>query len=293
MYKIGVIGVPGNWSSEALADEVEKKTGTRLLMEMKKITLDLGTGKAFYKDIEVTALDALIIKKIGLSYCPDFLDRLEVIQFIESRGVRVFSKPGEIISMLNRLSCTIKLRENDIPMPQTFITEDVEKAAEMVEKYKKAIAKPLYSTKARGMKVLEPGNGLIKELEEFKQAGNQSIYLQKMIDIPEKDLGVAFLGGKYVATYARVGSKESWNTTIHSGGKYEPYNLSPNLIELAEKAQAIFDLDFTCVDLVETDEGPMILEVSAFGGFKGLRDAHNINIAEKYTEYVIKELKNG
>ena len=38
--RIGVIGLPGSWSSEALADEVEKKTGRRLLADMSDAVFD-------------------------------------------------------------------------------------------------------------------------------------------------------------------------------------------------------------------------------------------------------------
>ena len=61
---------------------------------------------------------------------------------------------------------------------------------------------------------------------------------------------------------------------------------------MAEKAQAPFKLDFTCVDVVETSEGPMVFEVSAFGGYRGLRDAHAINAADLYTSYVIEQLND-
>ena len=116
------------------------------------------------------------------------------------------------------------------------------------------------------------------------------MYLQKMVEHPGKDMGVAFLGGEYLATYARVGDGQSWNTTTRSGGKYEPYEPSDEIKELAYKAQALFDLDFTCVDVVETPEGPKVFEVSAFGGFRGLLDANQIDAAAMYADYVLQRI---
>jgi ribosomal protein S6--L-glutamate ligase len=60
---------------------------------------------------------------------------------------------------------------------------------------------------------------------------------------------------------------------------------------LAQRAQAPFGLDFTTVDLAETADGPIVFEVSAFGGFKGARKGIGINAAAAYAEHVIRALK--
>ncbi|MDT8282433.1 MAG: ATP-grasp family protein, partial [Gammaproteobacteria bacterium] len=91
--------------------------------------------------------------------------------------------------------------------------------------------------------------------------------------------------------YARQGNGDSWNTTINSGGHYVACQPSAEILQLAEKAQAPFALDFTCVDVVETAMGPMVFEVSAFGGYRGLLDSHGIDAAKLYTDYVVDNLQ--
>ena len=59
---------------------------------------------------------------------------------------------------------------------------------------------------------------------------------------------------------------------------------------MAHRAQALFDLDFTCVDVVETAEGPMVFEVSAFGGFRGLQEACGVDAAGAYADHVVHTL---
>lgn len=83
-------------------------------------------------------------------------------------------------------------------------------------------------------------------------------------------------------------SGDAWNTTIHSGGHYEAYEPSPRILEIARRAQALFKLDFTGVDVAETERGPMVFEVSAFGGFSGLRDACQVDAARRYADYVLE-----
>ena len=49
-------------------------------------------------------------------------------------------------------------------------------------------------------------------------------------------------------------------------------------------------MDFTTVDVADTDEGPIVFEVSAFGGFKGAKEGIGIDAASLSADYVIKAL---
>ena len=294
MTKIGVVGTVGGWSSEMLADAVADRTGYRLLIGMGGVGLDLDSGKAAFDGVDLSELDALIIKKVGARYSPDLMDRLEMLRFLNARGLPMFSKPDRIMGLLDRLSCTITLRLGGIPMPPTTITESVDKALAAVEAYGEAVFKPLYTSKARGMKVVRSGPSARAEIGAYK-AENTLLYIQKKIDLPGQDLGVVFLGGKYLTTYARhneasVANGDAWNTTTRSGGKYKPYDPPAEIIDLAQKAQDLFGLDFTCVDVVETAEGPMVFEVSAFGGFRGIQTVSDIDPAGRYVDYVMERI---
>lgn len=89
--RIGVIGIPGAWSTEALADAVEQRTGFRLVIDMGRVQLDLGAGRLRFGEHDLGDLDGLIVKKISAVYSPNTLDRLEMLRVAEHAGVRVFS----------------------------------------------------------------------------------------------------------------------------------------------------------------------------------------------------------
>ncbi len=289
MPKIGVVGTPGGWSSEKLADTAGRMTGYRLLIDMEKVALDLGQGKVLLDGMDLFGLDALIVKKIGAWYSPDLLDRLEILRYMSEKGMRIYSDPMKILRVLDRLSCTVTLASAGIPMPPTVVTENSDEALAAVNRFGRAVFKPLYSTKAKGMRIIEKGAKALRDIEEFK-AGNSIMYIQAMIDHNGMDLGVTFLGGQYLTTYARCGDGSSWNTTTRSGGRYRAYEPDQALVDLAWKAQDLFGLDFTCVDVAVTPSGPMVFEVSAFGGFKGVETASGIDPAELYINHVLKEI---
>ncbi|MCG6899126.1 MAG: GAK system ATP-grasp enzyme [Gammaproteobacteria bacterium] len=291
-YKIGVIGIPGKWSTETLADAVAARTGQRLVIDMGEVSLDLEQQRLLFQGQDLCQLDALIVKKISASYNPNTLDRLELLRVAEQAGVRVFSRAENILRLINRLSCTVTLRNADIPMPATRVTENVGAALAAVEEFGSAVFKPLYSTKARGMCVIdahEDHSSVEREIRAF-QAENPMMYIQQKIELPGRDLGMVFLAGEYLGSYARVSKGDTWNTTIHSGGRYATHTPTAAVIDLARRAQSLFDMDFTTVDIAETNHGPIVFEVSAFGGFRGALEGIGLDAAALYADHVIREL---
>lgn len=294
--KIGVVGIPGKWSTEVLADAVEAQTGFRLVIDMADVSLDLASGALWFQGHNLCELDGLLVKKISAEYSPNTLDRLELLRVAEQQGVRVFSPATHMLRLIDRLSCTITLRNAGIPMPETLVTENVEAAMAAVREYGAAVFKPLFSTKARGMCIIESSSDeatMREQIEAFRR-DNPMMYLQKKLDLPGRDLGMVFLGGEYLGTYARVSqSEDTWNTTINSGGRYAAFTPPDAWIELARQAQQPFGMDFTTVDVAETAEGPIVFEVSAFGGFRGALEGAGIDAASRYVEYAVKELRSN
>ncbi|MBU2237158.1 MAG: GAK system ATP-grasp enzyme [Gammaproteobacteria bacterium] len=289
--KIGVIGIPGKWSTEVLADRLEERTGFRAVIDMSQVELRLDTHQLMFQDLDLMTLDGLIIKKISEVYSPATEDRIHLLSYAERAGVRLFSPTASVGNLVNRLSGTLALQQGNIPMPKTRITESPEQAFTTVREFGSAILKPLYSTKARGMIMLTKDDSdefVRNALVEYRHS-QPIYYIQQTVKLDGRDLGMVFVGGEYLCTYARVGNKDSWNTTINSGGKYEMFEPDAELIELGRRAQSCYDLSFTTVDIALTDQGPVVFEVSAFGGFKGALEGCDIDAASVYADYILQE----
>lgn len=289
---IAVIGIPGKWSTEVLADRLEAKTGTRHVIDMADVTFDSSAGTLKANGLDLTSIDGIVVKKISQQYSPATLDRLELLRVAEAQGVRVFSPASSMLRLIDRLSCTVTLRNHDIPMPDTCVTESIDHAIAFIHQSEAVVLKPLFSTKARGMTVLsaDHGDDNLKQALDTFQKDNPVLYIQRKIALSGRDMGLMFLGGNYLGAYARVAQNDSWNTTIHSGGKYQNVVPTDDIIAMAHEAQSLFDMDFTTVDVAETDNGAICFEVSAFGGFKGGLEGTGIDVAELYADYVLRAI---
>jgi tetrahydromethanopterin:alpha-L-glutamate ligase len=289
--KIAVVGVPGGWSSEALCDSLESRTGFRCLVDMDRVWFDSEAGAVRFEDLDLCSLDGLALKKAGKSYGTLLLDRLEFLRYVERSGVPCFSSPARILRHLNRLSVTLALRGADIPVPATVVSQSPSEVVAAVARFGEVVLKPIYSTKARGMRLVRAGDPGLEAAVRAYCAKHPLVYAQRRVTLPGRDLGVVFLGGEHLGTYARVAAEGSWNTTIRAGGHYAAADPGPDVIELARRAQAIFGLDFASVDVAETPDGPVVFEVTAFGGFRGLHEATGLVAADRYADYVVQRVR--
>ena len=127
-------------------------------------------------------------------------------------------------------------------------------------------------------------------LQRYQQDGNRCLYVQKVLPLPDRDYGVVFLGDAYLGAYARVRGEGAWSTVSAQGGHYECYSPPASVIELARRAGRPFGLDYTSVDVAEVEGEHVVFEVSAFGGFRGLRDGCGLDVAPRYADHVLREL---
>ncbi|MFH1033000.1 MAG: GAK system ATP-grasp enzyme [Pseudomonadota bacterium] len=288
---VGVLGLPGGWSSDGLLQALASRAERAVLIDPRLLEFDLENGRVLHQGLDLATLDGLVIKKLGQQYSPHLLDRLEMLRFLAAGGLPIFSRPRAIGRLLDRLSCTAELRLRGIPLPPTMVTQDQASALKAVERLGPCVLKPLYTSKARGMTVLSPGPRAADQLAQFQAQGHRFFYLQKMVQYTGQDLGVVFLGGRYLGTYARAARFQASNGDRQpEGGKYLAHQPGPEVLELAQRAQAIFGLDFTCVDVAESDEGPVVFEVSAFGGFRGLWETQRMDAAGLLAEHVLERL---
>ena len=274
-----------------MLSQSQERTGCRIVIELEQVVGHFSEGKVLFGNLDLCQLDALIVKKVGANYGHTMLDRLNILRYVAGTGVPVFSRPETMLGLVNRIAGTVTLRNAGVPMPPTVVTENINHGVSVIRTFGQAILKPLFSTKARGMELVEWTN--TEEVEAkliVFHNDNPTMYIQQKIDHPGRDFAVVFLGDELVGSYARVAAPGVWNTTTRAGGHYEPHEPSTTALSVARQAREAFDLDFASVDMVEGEDGPLVFEVSAFGGFRGLRDALSINVAERYVDYVLRRL---
>jgi ribosomal protein S6--L-glutamate ligase len=291
--KIAVVGQPGAWSSERLTDALRAAGAEATVVDLAACSLRLPDRRLFHRGEPLDGLDGAVVKKLG-----DTADgwgvqeRIGMLRQLEASGVPVLSAPDRLHVAVNRYRMTCELVRAGLPVPPTTITENVDEAVSAVSRFGTAVVKPLFTSKGRGMRRLEPTRELRDELESHRAAGLGPFYLQRFVKHPGRDLGVAVLDGRCIGAYWRVAADDQWMTTILSGGRYEKADIAPETEAMAVAAAQHFGLVFTGVDLIEDPDGRFaVLEVSAFGGFRGLLKGCGVDAAPMLADVVLRRFR--
>lgn len=288
--RVAVVGQAHAWSTERLAAALRGAGADAVVVDLGACTVRL-PDRAVYVEGRPLAVDAAVVKKIGDTAGGWAVrERLQILRHLEAGGTPVWSPPGRIEAAVDRARMTVELVGAGLPVPETVITEDVAEAVRAVERFGSAVLKPLFTSKGRGMQRLDPSLDLPKLLTRYAEQAPGPFYLQRFVEHPGRDLGVAVLDGEYLGAYWRVAGRDQWMTTILAGGRYERADPPAEVVELARRAARHFGLLFTGVDLIESADGVRVLEVSAFGGFRGLLDGCGIDAAPLVAAAVLRRL---
>jgi tetrahydromethanopterin:alpha-L-glutamate ligase len=289
--RIAVVGQPGAWSTERLADALRRAGAISVVVDLAACALRLPEA-ALYHEARPLAVDAAVVKKIGdTTQGWAVRERVQLLRHLEAGGVPVWSPPDRIEAAIDRGRMTVELVRAGLPVPETILTEDVAEASAAVARFGSAVLKPLFTSKGRGMQRLDPSLDLPKLLARHAEHNPGPFYVQRFVKHPGRDLGVALLEGEYLGAYWRIAGHDQWMTTILAGGRYERADPAPEVVELAGRAARHFGLLFTGVDLIESPEGYRILEVSAFGGFRGLLEGCGIDAAPLMAAAVLRRAR--
>ncbi len=238
-----------------------------------------------YKGEKLTGVDA-IIPRIGASVT--FYGTAVVRQF-ELMGAFSAVESQAIVRSRDKLRSLQILSKAGLGMPKTAFTnfsKGGEKA--LIERVGGA---PLI------IKLLEGTQGLGVVLAETKKAGQSVIEafhgLKARIIVQEfikeakgADIRAFVVNGKVVGAMKRQGAEGEFRSNLHRGGVATVIKLSRAEKMAALGAAKALGLAIAGVDLLQSERGPLILEVNSSPGLEGIEKATGINIAKEIVEYI-------
>ncbi|RJS80967.1 hypothetical protein CW707_04565 [Candidatus Bathyarchaeota archaeon] len=80
---------------------------------------------------------------------------------------------------------------------------------------------------------------------------------------------------------------------LQSRSKTTTYiTLDKNLEEIAIKSAQLIECKIAGIDILESQKGPLVVEVNSQPGWRGLQSTTKVDIADEIVNFIITELKN-
>lgn len=212
----------------------------------------------------------------------------------EAQGVSTINR-AEVISICgDKLRTSFELERAGLPTPRTAFAltprAAVEAAADLGFP---AVVKPLTGSWGR-LAALVRDQAEAELVFEHRSAlpspQHHVLYLQELIDKPNRDIRVLVIGDTVVGACYRYA--EGWRTNASRGGKSVMCPLTSELTELALRAATAVGGGILGVDLVEGPDGLHILEINHMAEFRGLQTAlgEEVDVADAIVGFALEGL---
>ncbi|RLG44347.1 MAG: RimK family alpha-L-glutamate ligase [Thermoproteota archaeon] len=214
--------------------------------------------------------------------------RIDVIRALELSGKTVINRIEAFLKAVDKIRTSMLLAKNGIPTPYTVVSEEEAPAMRAHIEFGKSVVKPIFGSQGKGSVLIENIDSAwrVFRLHRYYRV---PIYVQSFVEHRNRDIRVFVLGERVLSAMYRVSN--SWKTNISQGARPMPMKLTNELEEIALKSAEIIGADIAGVDIIESKEGPMVLEVNACPEWKGLQKVTKVNISEEIIRYVISKAR--
>lgn len=279
------------YSTNRLVEEGEKRGHDVEVIDPLKCDLIIEKEKPtiYYQDRYLDYVDA-IIPRIGASVT--FYGCAIVRQF-EMMNVFTTVTSDAILRSRDKLRSFQRLSKEGIGMPKTVFTNYSRDVVEVLEHVggPPVIIKLLEGTQGLGVVLAESKNAAESVLEAFNGLQARALVQEYIAEAKGTDLRALIVDGQVVGAMKRQGKEGEFRSNLHRGGSANYIKLNTEEIRAALKAAKALKLPVCGVDMLESDRGPLVLEVNSTPGLEGIESTTEKNIARAIITYVERNRK--
>ena len=289
--KLAILSRAANCYSTRRLKEAASKRGHKVkVLDTLRFAIDLEKGEPdlYYRSKPLSDYDA-IVPRIGASIT--YFGTAVVRQFEQMDVFSAASSAG-IANSRDKLRCLQILSKHQIGIPETtFVREkrDVLPAIERVGGVP-IIIKLLEGTQGVGV-ILAESVKIAEAIIETLQSTRQNVLVQKFVSESKgRDIRAFVVGDRVVAAIRRVAQGQEFRSNVHRGGKTELVVLDETYCETAVRCTQIMGLRVAGVDMLESNEGPQVMEVNSSPGLEGIESCTQLDIAGAIVDYIAAQI---
>lgn len=283
--------IAGSYSTQRLKEACMRQGhSVRVLNTLNfSLLVERAQPRLFYRDRILSHYDAAI-PRIGASVSSF---GTAVVRQLEQMGVFTLNSAQAIGTSRDKLRAFQILSAHEIAFPPTAFVRDRESARSALEQVggTPVIIKLTEGSQGAGVILADTKKTAEAIIEAFLVA-RQDIIVQKFVSESRgHDLRALVVGDRVVAAMRRRAAPDEFRSNVHRGGRTERARLSPELEALALKSAQILGLRVAGVDLIESDDGPLVLEVNSSPGLEGIESATGIDVASAIVEHLEAQIE--
>ena len=195
-----------------------------------------------------------------------------VVRQFEQMDVYTPNTANGISNARDKLRAAQILSRHNIGMPATTFVRNRADVMPAIERVGGApvVIKLLEGTQGIGV-ILAPDIKIAEAIIETLHSTKQNVLIQSFVtESRGRDIRALVVGDRVVAAMRRRASGDEFRSNVHRGGTVEPVELTPEYEQAAVRSAQIMGLRVAGVDMLEGNDGPLVMEVNSSPGLEGI-----------------------
>ena len=279
------------YSTSRLKEAGEKRNHEMHIIDHTKcdIVIERRKPKVFFKGEEIKNVDA-IIPRIGASVT--YYGTAVVRQF-EMMKVFTTTESQALVRSRDKLRSLQVLSRAGLGLPKTAFTNYSKDVSSIINKVGGApcVIKLLEGTQGVGVVLAETQSAAESVLEAFQGLKARVIVQEFIKEANGADIRAFVVDGVIIGAMKRQGKEGEFRSNLHRGGSAQIIELSEDEEHAALKAAKAMGLGIAGVDMLQSKDGPKILEVNSSPGLEGIEKATGKDIAKSIIRYIERNVE--
>lgn len=277
---------PDLYSTKRLVEAGKKRGHEIVVLDHLKCVLVIEKNKPhiYYRGEKVTGVNA-VIPRIGAS--ATFYGAAVVRQF-EMMKIFTAVESQALVRSRDKLRSLQLMARAGIGMPKTAFASTTKYVDNLIEQAGGApvVVKLLEGTQGIGVILAETHASAKSVIEAFLGVKVNLLVQEFVKEAKGVDIRVFVVDGQIVGAMKRTGVEGEFRSNLHRGGSAVSLELSPEEKATAIRSAKKLGLGIAGVDMLQSNRGPLVMEVNSSPGLQGIEGATKVDIAGKIIEYV-------
>ncbi|MFT7612913.1 MAG: ribosomal protein S6--L-glutamate ligase [Parvicellaceae bacterium] len=280
------------YSTRRIIEAGEAKGHEMIVIDPLKCNIEIEkkNPKIYYNGEYLTEIDA-VIPRIGASIT--FFGTALVRQF-EMMKVFTATESQALVRSRDKLRSLQILSRAGVGLPKTVFTDSAKDAGHVIDSVGGAplVIKLLEGTQGLGVVLADTKNAGESILEAFNGLKARVIAQEFIAEAGGADIRVFIIDGVVIGAMKRQGKEGEFRSNLHRGGSANIVTLTDEEENTALRAARALGLGIAGVDLLQSNKGPLVLEVNSSPGLEGIEAATEKDIATQIIKYVERNADN-
>ena len=218
---------------------------------------------------------------------------MAVLRQFEAMGAWCLNPPAAIGASRDKLLAHQLLSQAGIAMPVTAFAHSPKDTKDLVGLAGAApvVLKLLESTQGRGVVLADTRKAAESLVDAFRGLDANFLVQQFVKEAAGADVRCLVIGGKVVAAMKRQAQDGEFRSNLHRGGQALAIKLTSAEKKIAVAAAKRLGLHMAGVDLLQSNAGPVVLEVNSSPGLEGIEMATGKDVAGKAIRLVEQRIR--